>query len=166
MVEDVSLPRVVHVNSTKPVSDLEAFDMMSRFLAAEKAKQLSLDFAGQSYLASSSQTWNDLRLSCNSLLEENDPRREPVAPWKDESLFVDTPQGSKSMATTPGTDATKDTDATEKSDKEARRSAKKAKKQAKKAKKEAKKAKKEAKKAKKDSRKRKRLEDSENTPST
>jgi hypothetical protein len=153
MMENLSLPRVERVKSTTPTSNLESFDMMSRFLAAEKTKQLSLDFAGQSYLASSSQTWNDLRLSCNSLLEDNDPRREPVAPWKDESGFEATPSPPESMATTP---------ATEKIDKEARRSEKKEKKEAKKAKKEAKRVKKEDKKedkkAKKEDKKRKREE--------
>jgi hypothetical protein len=80
-----TLPRVVKVKSTTPINDdLEVFDMMSRFLASEKAKQLSHDFAGQAYLASSSQIWNDLRHSCNSLLERNDPRREPVAAWKEQ----------------------------------------------------------------------------------
>lgn len=85
MLENTSLPRVVKVKSTTPINDdLEVFDMMSRFLASEKAKQLSHDFAGQAYLASCSQTWNDLRQACNSLLERNDPRREPVAAWKEQ----------------------------------------------------------------------------------
>ena len=143
--------KVSQVKSSAPISDLEAFDMMSRFLAAEKAKQLSLDFAGQSYLASSSQIWNDLRLACNSLLEDNDPRREPVAEWKDDSVFAaTTPSPSKStgLAISTGKSA---------EDEEERRSAKKEKKEAKKAKKEAKKAKKEAKKARKE-KKRKREE--------
>lgn len=145
--------KVSQVKSSAPISDLEAFDMMSRFLAAEKAKQLSLDFAGQSYLASSSQIWNDLRLACNSLLDDNDPRREPVAEWKDDSVFAaTTPSPSKSQ-TDLATSTEKSTE-----DKEERRSAKKEKKEAKKAKKEAKKAKKEAKKARKE-KKRKREEE-------
>jgi hypothetical protein len=58
----VSLHRVVKVKSTTPIDDdLEVFDMMSRFLASEKAKQLSHDFAGQANLASSSQIWSDPR---------------------------------------------------------------------------------------------------------
>jgi hypothetical protein len=159
MMENESLPRVERVQSTTPVSNLEAFDMMSRYLAAEKAQQLSLDFAGQTYLASSSQAWNDMRLSCNSLLEENDPRREPVAAWKDESVFEQaeaTPPSppEQSMATTP---------ATEKISKEARRSEKKEKKEAKKVKKEARRAskahEKADKKARKESKKRKHEED-------
>jgi hypothetical protein len=85
MFQNSSLPRVVRVKSTTPINDdLEVFDMMSRFLASEKAKQLSHDFAGQAYLASASQLWNDLRQTCNSLLERNDPRREPVAAWKEQ----------------------------------------------------------------------------------
>jgi len=85
MFENANLPRVVKVKSTTPIhDDIEVFDMMSRFLASEKAKQLSHDFAGQAYLASSSQIWNDLRQACNSLLEKNDPRREPVAAWKEQ----------------------------------------------------------------------------------
>ena len=137
--------KVSQVKSSTPISDLEAFDMMSRFLAAEKAKQLSLDFAGQSYLASSSQIWNDLRVACNSLLEENDPRRDPVAEWKDDAVFAVT-------STPKSTPSTKE--------EEERRSAKREKKEAKKARKEAKKAKKEAKKARKESKKRKREEES------
>jgi predicted GNAT family acetyltransferase len=158
MSEKTSLPRVSKVKSTAPVSDLDAFDMMSRFLAAEKAKQLSHDFSGQTFLASSSQTWNDLRLACNSLLDDNDPRREPVAGWKDETGDLTTtattsPSPSKTeIATT--------TPATEKSiKKESRRSEKKEKKEAKKAKKEVKKAKKSAKKEKKDSSKKRKHEE-------
>lgn len=85
MNENSVMPRVVKIKSTTQIhDDLEAFDMIARFLASEKAKQLSHDFAGQAYLASSSQIWNDLRQACNSLLERNDPRREPVAAWKEQ----------------------------------------------------------------------------------
>ena len=147
--------KVSQVKSSTPISDLEAFDMMSRFLAAEKAKQLSLDFAGQSYLASSSQIWNDLRVACNSLLEDNDPRRDPVAEWKDDAVFAVT-STSKS---TPSTKVEEEEEESTKEEEE-RRSAKREKKEAKKARKEAKKAKKEAKKAKKESKKRKREEES------
>lgn len=159
MTEKESWPKVERVTSTKPVSNLEAFDIMSRFLATEKAKQLSLDISGKKVLASSSQAWNDLRLACNSLLEENDPRREPVAVWKEE--FSSSPQQDE--ASPPDESSTENTPpGTEETDKEARRSAKKEKKEAKKARKEAKKerkeAKKEAKKARKESKKRKREE--------
>jgi hypothetical protein len=147
MFDSINLPRVEKVKASTPLSDLEAFDMMSRFLAAEKAKAIDLDFAGQSYLASSSQVWNDLRMTCNSLLEDNDPRREPVTAWKDDADFALAPSLSKSILTSKSTNKT---------DKEAERSAKKEKKEAKKAKKEAKKIKKEAKKAKKEAKKRKR----------
>jgi hypothetical protein len=143
-MDTINLPRVEKIISSAPLSDLEAFDMMSRFLEAEKAKQLSLDFAGQSYLSASSQIWNDLRLACNSLLEDNDSRREPVAEWKMDVDFETTPTPSKSVATAKSTD------------KDAKRSAKKEKKEAKKAKKDAKKEKKEAKKARKEIKKRKR----------
>ena len=145
--------KVSQVKSSTPISDLEAFDMMSRFLAAEKAKQLSLDFAGQSYLASSSQIWNDLRVACNSLLEENDPRRDPVAEWKDDAVFAVT-------STPKSTPSTKEEEEESTKEEEERRSAKREKKEAKKARKEAKKAKKEAKKARKESKKRKREEES------
>jgi hypothetical protein len=157
MSEKTSLPRVAKVKSTTPVSDLDAFDMMSRFLAAEKAKQLSHDFSGQTYLASSSQTWNDLRLACNSLLDDNDPRREPVAGWKDETGDLTTTTTSPSPSKT---EIETTTPATEKSvKKEARRSERKEKKEAKKAKKEVKKAKKSAKKEKKDSSKKRKHEE-------
>ena len=146
--------KVSQVKSSTPISDLEAFDMMSRFLAAEKAKQLSLDFAGQSYLASSSQIWNDLRVACNSLLEENDPRRNPVPEWKDDNVVAVT----STPKSTPSTKEEEEEEST-KEEKE-RRSAKREKKEAKKARKEAKKAKKEAKKARKESKKRKREEES------
>lgn len=142
MLDSIDLPKVEKVKSSVPLSDLEAFDMMSRFLEGEKAKAIDLDFAGQSYLASSSQIWNDLRFACNSLLVDDDHRREPVAVWKDEMM---TPSPSKSDSEFVSTE--KSTDST---DKEARRSAKKEKKEAKKAKKEAKKIKKEVKKAKKE----------------
>ncbi|KAL3944858.1 MAG: hypothetical protein SGBAC_001060 [Bacillariaceae sp.] len=157
------LPSVEKVKATVPLTDLQAFDMMSRFLEAEKAKHLSLDIAGQSYLSASSQIWNDLRLACNSLLEQNDHRREPVVEWKiDTDLLasptaaeptleesVPVPESAKSSSSPPET-----------MDKEARRSAKKEMKEVKKARKEekrsAKKAKKSAKKAKKEAKKRKR----------
>jgi outer membrane biosynthesis protein TonB len=153
MLERTSLPRVSQIKSTTAVSDLDAFDMMSRFLASQKAKQLSLDFAGQSYLASSTQTWNDLRLSCNSLLEDNDPRREPVVEWKDERSLDETPASPNDDIETSMTTTTP---ATVKSEKLDKKSAKKEKKEAKKEKKEAKKVKKEAKKVKKEIKKRKR----------
>lgn len=156
MFENTDLPRVVRVKSTAPVTDeLEAFDMLSRFLASEKAKQLSHDFAGQAYLASSSQTWNDLRLACNSLLEHNDPRREPVAAWKEQ--VEETPMDSSSPETplpvkeepASDSDIVKTEDIPEsdllKIEKSAKKSAKKAKKEAKKIKKAAKKEKKEKK---------------------
>jgi hypothetical protein len=139
-MDTLNLPRVEKITSSAPLSDLESFDMMSRFLEAEKAKQLSLDFAGQSYLSASSQIWNDLRLACNSLLEENDSRRDLVAEWKMDVDFESTPTPSKSVATAKSTD------------KDAKRSAKQEKKEAKKAKKE----KKEAKKIRKEAKKRKR----------
>jgi hypothetical protein len=163
MSEKTSLPRVAKVKSTTPVSDLDAFDMMSRFLAAEKAKQLSHDSSGQTYLASSSQTWNDLRLACNSLLDDNDPRREPVPDWKDETGDLTTTGDLNTTTTSPSppkTSVATTTPATEKSvKKEARRSEKKEKKEAKSAKKEVKKAKKEAKKEKKKSSKKRKHEE-------
>lgn len=144
-MDTLSLPRVEKIISSAPLSDLEAFDTMSRFLEAEKAKQLSLDFAGQSYLSASSQIWNDLRLACNSLLEHNDSRREPVAEWKTDensaAMGVETPTQPVSLTTTKS------------NSNDAKRSAKKEKKEAKKAKKKAKKVKKEAKKAKKEMKK-------------
>lgn len=155
MFENANLPRVVRVKSTVPVTDeLEVFDMMSRFLASEKAKQLSHDFAGQAYLASSSQIWNDLRLACNSLLEQNDPRREPVAPWKEQleetTGSVGTPVSVKEESSS---DDDSDKKMKEKSEsdiiKSEKKSAKKAKKEAKKMKKAAKKAAKKEKKEKK-----------------
>lgn len=151
MFENTNLPWVVRVKSTTPVTDnLEAFDMMSRFLAFEKAKQLSHDFAGQAYLASSSQIWNDLRLACNSLLEKNDPRRDPVAPWKEQQLeetneTLATPMSIKAESTRDD-DASSDNDEESpasdiaKKEKSEKKSAKKAKKEAKKMKKAAKKA--------------------------
>eukprot|EP00980_Cylindrotheca_fusiformis_P029673 scaffold23685_cov206-Cylindrotheca_fusiformis.AAC.3 len=147
-MDTINLPRVEKTISSAPVSNLEAFDMMSRFLEAEKAKQLSLDFSGQTYLSASSQIWNDLRLACNSLLEEHDSRREPVAEWKmDENvLSMATPTPSKSIASTKSTD--KDAEQSAKKEKKEKKEAKKAKKEAKKAKKEAKKARKEGKKRK------------------
>lgn len=164
MFENTNLPRVVRVKSTTPVTDsLEVFDMMSRFLALEKAKQLSHDFAGQAYLASSSQIWNDLRLVCNSLLEKNDPRRDPVAPWKVQQEQLDetiaTPMSIKSQ-TTKDDSTVQDEELSEseivKKDKSEKRSAKKAKKEAKKMKKAAKKA---AKKERKEKKKRHKTED-------
>ncbi len=157
MLETTNLPRVVRVKSTTPVTDeLDAFDMMSRFLASEKAKQLSHDFAGQAYLASSSQTWNDLRLACNSLLEENDPRREPVAPWKEQleeaAELLGTPMSTKE-------DPINDNDDVREEESSESDRANTDKKSAKKAKKEAKKVKKAAKKAAKKEKKRKREED-------
>ena len=136
--------------------------MMSRFLASEKAKQLSHDFAGQAYLASSSQIWNDLRLACNSLLEHNDPRREPVPAWKEQITAETTAEDeSADPATTlsvkeetdPDNDGTtivkaediSESDIIVKTEKSDRKSAKKAKKEAKKIKKAAKKEKKEKK---------------------
>jgi hypothetical protein len=160
MMDNESLPRVERIQSTTPVSNLEAFDMMSRFLAAEKAQQLSLDFAGQSYLASSSQAWNDIRLSCNSLLDENDPRREAVAAWKDESVFeaVEATE-AEAAPSSPPEESMVTTPATEKSAKEARRSEKKEKKEAKKIRKEARRKSKGDKKARKESKKRKHEEE-------
>ena len=169
-----SLPRVVKVKSTTPINDdLEVFDMMSRFLASEKAKQLSHDFAGQAYMASSSQIWNDLRHSCNSLLERNDPRREPVAAWKEQLDEVvgaaatpiksepitenvtksepETVEGSdrKSKKKKRKSDTNDDVDDDDKSNvEESSRKKRKAEKKAKKEKKQAKKEKKSAKKAK------------------
>jgi hypothetical protein len=160
MFDNSNLPRVVRVKSTAPVGDeLEVFDMMSRFLASEKAKQLSHDFAGQAYLASSSQTWNDLRLACNSLLEHNDPRREPVAAWKEQvgetpGLDDSSPETPLSVKEEPANDSaivkTEDIsmDDALKSEKSAKKSAKKAKKEAKKEKKTAKKSAKKEKKRK------------------
>ena len=158
-----TLPSVEKVKATVPLTDLQAFDMMSRFLQAEKAKHLSLDIAGQSYLSTSSQIWNDLRLACNSLLEHNDHRREPVAEWKMDTDVLGSPlPDDKALEedTTPVPESAKSTDSPDMTEKEARRSAKKEKKELKKARKEekrsAKKAKKEAKKAKKEAKKRKR----------
>jgi len=135
------LPQIERIRSTAPVSSAEAFDIMSHFLAAEKQKQLSLDFNGESFLTSSPQTWNDLRMACNSLLQPG-MDREPVAEWVPE---VEEEEMSESRSPIPPRE--------EKVDK---KSAKKEKKEAKKAKKAAKKAKKDAKKAKKEARKRKR----------
>ena len=157
-----TLPSVEKVKSTVPLTDLQAFDMMSRFLQAEKAKHLSLDIAGQSYLSTSSQIWNDLRLACNSLLEDNDHRREPVAEWKMDADIPASPSPEDETpedSTTPLLSAKQASPDTTDSE-EARRSAKKEKKELKKARKEekrsAKKAKKDAKKAKKEAKKRKR----------
>lgn len=161
-MDSSSLPSVEKVKSTVPLTDLQAFDMMSRFLQAEKAKHLSLDIAGQSYLSTSSQIWNDLRLACNSLLEHHDHRREPVAEWKmDTDVVVSpTPEDPTLEESTPVPDSTKSSASPDKKDKEIRSSSKKEKKELKKARKEekrsAKKAKKEAKKAKKEAKKRKR----------
>mmetsp|Transcript_120667 Transcript_120667/g.348662 ORF Transcript_120667/g.348662 Transcript_120667/m.348662 type:complete len:173 (+) Transcript_120667:99-617(+) len=163
MVENKHLPRVVKVKSTVPVKDdLEAFDFLSRFLAAEKAKQLSQNFVGQAYVGSSSQIWNDLRLACNSLLDQNDQRREPVAAWKDASAMIEDESGMPEnddlkedinevkASTDPLTpmqeDSASDGDSSTARKKEEKRSKKKEKKEAKKA---AKKAKKSAKKEKK-----------------
>jgi hypothetical protein len=160
MFDNTHLPRVVRIKSAAPVGDeLEVFDMMSRFLASEKAKQLSHDFAGQAYLASSSQTWNDLRLACNSLLEHNDPRREPVAAWKEqvvETPGLDSPETPLAVKEEPADDSAivkteeSSEDDVPNSEKSAKKSAKKAKKEAKKVKKAAKKTKKEKKRKKED----------------
>lgn len=160
-MDSSELPSVEKVKASAPLTDLEAFDMMSRFLEAEKAKHLSLDIAGQSYLSTSSQIWNDLRLACNALLEQNDHRREPVAEWKMDAELLNSPTPEESPQIekpTPTSEYAKSTVSPSNSEKEARRSAKREKKEVKKAKKEAKKAKKEAKRAKKEAKKRKRDE--------
>lgn len=160
-----NLPSVEKVKATVPLTDLQAFDMMSRFLEAEKAKHLSLDIAGQSYLSTASQIWNDLRLACNSLLEQNDHRREPVVEWKMDADLLASPapaeptvEESTPLVFVP--ESAKSSTAPDTSDKEARRSTKKEKKELKRARKEekksAKKEKKEAKKKKKEAKKRKR----------
>ncbi|CAJ1908497.1 unnamed protein product [Cylindrotheca closterium] len=158
-----NLPSVEKVKTTVPLTDLQAFDMMSRFLEAEKAKHLSLDIAGQSYLSTSSQIWNDLRLACNSLLEQNDHRREPVVEWKMDTDLLTSPPPAEPMleeSTPVVPESAKSSTSLDTSEKGSRRSASKDKKELKRAKKEekksAKKAKKEAKKAKKEAKKRKR----------
>jgi hypothetical protein len=83
-------------------------------------------------------------------LEDNDPRREPVAEWKDERSLA-TPASPNDNDTSTAT-----TPAAEKSGRGDKKSVKKEKKEAKKEKKEAKKVKKEAKKVKKEIKKRKR----------
>jgi hypothetical protein len=151
-MENQNLPRVSRIKSVTPVSYLESFDMMSRFLAAEKVKQVSLDFAGDAFLTSASQIWDDLRLSCNSISEEHKLPREPVASWKDENGVSNMPQIPETMQTpekssvSSGDDSSKNKTSTKKSTKKEKKEAKKAKKSVKKAKKEAKKAKKAAKK--------------------
>ena len=147
MLAKQDLPKVTKVNSSMALSSEEAFDMMSRFLASEKTKERSLDLTGEEYLASSSQTWSELRLAANSLLEEGDTTREAVAPWREESSVevASTPQQAVKPATViPATDESK-------ADRKEKKSAKKEKKEAKKAKKEVKKAKKEEKKRKRES---------------
>ena len=145
MFENVNLPRVVRVRSTVPVTEeLEAFDMMARFLAAEKAKQFSHDFAGQAYLASSSQVWTDLRQACNSLLDGKDLPREPVAAWKEQMEAATASETPISVKEESVGDEDESSDSSEKAkDKKSAKKAKKEKKEAKKAKKAAKKAKKE-----------------------
>jgi hypothetical protein len=154
MLAKQDLPKVSKVNSSTALSNEEAFDMMSGFLASEKTKERSLDLTGEEYLASSSQTWSELRLAANSLLEEGDTTREAVAPWREENSIevastpvqvASTPvQVAKSATFVPQTEESKE-------DRKARKSAKKEKKSAKKAKKEVKKAKKEEKKRKRES---------------
>jgi len=138
-----------------PVPYIEAFDMMSRFLSAEKVKQVSLDFAGDAFLTSASQIWDDLRLSCNSIRDEHGLPREAVASWKDENGVSNMPPKAPETITTPEKSSPSVSSAdSSKNKSSAKKSAKKEKKEAKKAKKSAKKAKKEAKKAKKAAKKR------------
>jgi nucleolar protein 58 len=147
MLAKQDLPKVTKVNSSTALSNEEAFDMMSGFLASEKTKERSLGLTGEEYLASSSQTWSELRLAANSLLEEGDATREAVAPWREENSMevASTPeQAAKIASVIPETEESKE-------DRKAKKSAKKEKKEAKKAKKEVKKAKKEEKKRKRDS---------------
>lgn len=147
MLAKQDLPKVTKVNSSTALSNEEAFDMMSRFLASEKTKERSLDLTGEEYLASSSQTWSELRLAANSLLEEGDTTREAVAPWREGNSMevASTPeQAAKSAPVIPETEERKE-------DRKAKKSAKKEKKEAKKAKKEVKKTKKEEKKRKRES---------------
>lgn len=143
---DSTLPRVVRVKTTVPVDETEAFDMMARFLESEKAKHIDHDAAGEAFLASSSQTWNDVRRACNSLLVDKESSRVPVAAWKTEPV----PNSIKMEDfASPEPALKEEEDVTDvappvTSDKKDKK-AKKAKKEAKKAKKEAKKAKKEKK---------------------
>jgi hypothetical protein len=145
-MENQNLPRVSRIKSATPVSYLEAFDMMSRFLAAEKSKQISLDFAGDAFLTSASQLWDDLRLSCNSIRDERGLPRELVESWKDEHGVANMPTTPANIPSPDNSNVSSD-DSSKKKDKSAKKLAKKEKKEAKKVKKSAKKAKKSAKKA-------------------
>jgi hypothetical protein len=83
MLAIVDLPKVTKVVSSTAMPEEKVFVLLKEFLESEKTKQRSSDLTGEEYVASSSQTWGDLRIFCNSLLAQHD-KREPVGPWREE----------------------------------------------------------------------------------
>jgi hypothetical protein len=145
MLAIVDLPKVTKVVSSTAVPEEKVFVLLKEFLESEKTKQRSSDLTGEEYVASSSQTWGDLRIFCNSLLAQYD-KREPVGLWREDD--DDDDDGMEVIATPPL--VSKASRVTEEIaiESEGRRSSKK---EAKKEKKEAKKKNKEEKKRKRES---------------
>ena len=95
MLAKSDLPKVLYVRSTKSLSKEDAFDMFARFLNDERRRQNNTDHpsdmdttntvgggggggGGEDYTSSSSsflttsmaQIWSELRMACNSLLDD------------------------------------------------------------------------------------------------
>mmetsp|Transcript_17716 Transcript_17716/g.49156 ORF Transcript_17716/g.49156 Transcript_17716/m.49156 type:complete len:174 (-) Transcript_17716:210-731(-) len=79
----VEIPKVEKTKVIGHLTNDGAFDMVSRFLATEQAKESDAGVSGKTLSASSFfQTWCDLRIACNAILgDDNEGDRDAVPTW-------------------------------------------------------------------------------------